>query len=175
MTTTPATGDKTPWDTLTLYSNHYSASRSLKVSLVVSQKMITMKKGGTHYRARPLTIGTQGHTTVLVNSSPPPVRLSQRQEHVHGATGVGVHLTEGRCGLGQEVMELPYTHAHKQTKEYKHTTHTAQINDLTAKSTWAGFHDLHPSLILNKRASSMEILNSFLAQFNLPGKSAPSI
>lgn len=40
-------------------------------------------------------------------------------------------------------------------------TCTTQITDLTALSTWAGFPDLHPSLILNKRASSMEILSSF--------------
>lgn len=52
----------------------------------------------------------------------------------------------------------------KNTQTHSHTqksTNTAQINDLTGLSTWAGLPDLHPSLILHKRASSMEILRSF--------------
>lgn len=65
------------------------------------------ENGDTHYRTWPLAKRTQGNAAVLLESSPPPVGLSQGQEHVHGATGVGVHLTEGGRGLGQEVMELP--------------------------------------------------------------------
>lgn len=69
------------------------------------------ERGETHHRARPLAERAQGNTTVLLKCSPPPIRLSQGQEHVHGAAGVGVQLTQGGCGLRQEVVELPDKHA----------------------------------------------------------------
>lgn len=104
--------------TLNIILLYYSASRSPKVCLVVfSQKTLKVKGVETHYRARPLAVRPQGNTTVLIHRSPPPVRLSQGQQHVHGAAGVRVHLTERRRVLGQEVMELPHnkrrqTHSH---------------------------------------------------------------
>ena len=57
-----------------------------------------------------LAVGAQGHATILVHGSPPPASLSQGQEHVHGATGGRVHLTQrrGPC-LGQQVLKLPRT------------------------------------------------------------------
>jgi hypothetical protein len=61
-------------------------------------------------RAWSLAVGAQGHTAVLVHGSPPPACLSQGQEHVHGATGGRVHLTQSRgpC-LGQQVLKLTHT------------------------------------------------------------------
>lgn len=43
---------------ITLFSIllYFSASLSLRVTLVVFQKMTEVKGGGTHYRTRPLTI-----------------------------------------------------------------------------------------------------------------------
>lgn len=76
-----------------------------------SPTVIKAGEGGeTHYGARPLAKRTQGNATVLLERSPPPVRLSQGQEHIHGAAGVGVQLAEGRRGLRQEVVELPHRH-----------------------------------------------------------------
>lgn len=92
------------------------------VCIISRRRRPKRQSGGTHYRAWPLAKRTQGNAAVLLESSPPPVGLSQGQEHVHGATGIGVHLAEGGRGLGQEVMELPVkTH----TVTQKSRTHDA--------------------------------------------------
>lgn len=113
-------------------------------------------RGGTHHRARPLAERTQGNTTVLLERSPPPIRLSQRQEHIHGAAGVGVQLTQGGRGLRQEVVELPDKHARQMRMHVRHV--------FTAPSTQAAFPWATSKLNPRQKTPpppSVEILNSF--------------
>lgn len=92
------------------------------------------ERGETHHGARPLAERAQGNTTVLLKCSPPPIRLSQRQEHIHRAAGVGVQLTQGGCGLRQEVVELPDKHARHTGTMQMHVRHV-----FTAPSTQSAF------------------------------------
>lgn len=117
------------------------------------------ERGDTHHRARPLAERTQGNTTVLLKCSPPPIRLSQGQEHIHRATGVGVQLTQGGCGLRQEVVELPDKHARHTGTVQMHVRHV-----FTAPSTQAAFPWATSKLNPRQKtriSPSVEILNSF--------------
>lgn len=90
------------------------------------ERLLKVQEGVTHDRAWPLTERAQGNTTVLLKRPPPSVRVSQWEEHVHGTTGVGVQLTEGRRGLGQKVMELPFAR-HRRGRVRAQTHNKQQI------------------------------------------------
>lgn len=64
---------------------------------------------GTYMWAWPFTKGAKGDTAILIQCSALSAWFSQWKQHVHGATGVRVHITERRRILRQQVLNLSST------------------------------------------------------------------